>query len=86
MDRPKADPQRAVDAAIILPFAAAALLTPPLILIFAAPMTLAGIPLILIYVFGAWAIIIIVAQLLTRRLATPDIPLDSEQPPAVDSD
>lgn len=70
------------DAATVLPFVAGVLLMPPLIHIFAAPVTIAGIPLIVVYVFLVWAAVIIGAYVLARRLARlaagPD---DVEQPP-----
>ena len=56
------------DAASLLPVAAALLLTPPLILIFAAPVTLGGVPLIVLYLFGVWAAVVVAALALSRRL------------------
>lgn len=64
-----ADAQRAGDAATLLPLAAAALFLPPFILVFAAPVLIAGIPLIVVYVFGVWAAIILCAWLLARSHA-----------------
>ncbi|HEX5999437.1 MAG TPA: hypothetical protein VFZ16_08570 [Hyphomicrobiaceae bacterium] len=63
------DAQAVRDAAVLLPIAGAVLLMPPLILVFAAPVLIAGIPLIVIYVFGAWVAIILGAWLLARRHA-----------------
>jgi hypothetical protein len=61
------------DAATLLPFAAAVLLLPPFVLVFAAPVLVAGVPLIVIYVFGVWAAVILGAWLLSRRHArAPD--------------
>ncbi len=60
--------QGARDAAGILPVATAILLLPPIILIFAAPGLVGGAPLILIYIFSVWAIAILVAACLARRL------------------
>jgi len=57
------------DAASVLPFLATVLLAPPIILIFAAPVRLAGIPLIVVYIFGVWAAVILAALLLSRGLA-----------------
>lgn len=56
------------DAAVILPFAIGALLLPPLILVFATPSLLAGIPLIVLYVYGVWALAVISAFLIARKL------------------
>ena len=69
MSRWDADAQGARDAATLLPFAAAVLLLPPFILVFAAPALVAGVPLIVIYVFGVWAAVILGAWLLARRHA-----------------
>jgi hypothetical protein len=74
-------PQGAVDAATVLPFVAAVLLAPPIILIFGAPVMLAGIPLILVYVFGVWAAIILAAALLARRLSRNEVVALDEIPP-----
>ena len=67
MSRWEADAQSARDAATLLPVAAAVLLLPPFILVFAAPVHVAGIPLIVVYVFGVWATIILCAWLVARR-------------------
>lgn len=74
MRRRAADPQSVRDAATLLPITAAILLLPPFILVFAAPVLLAGIPLIVVYLFGTWAVIVLCAGLLARHLArTPDV-------------
>jgi Flp pilus assembly protein TadB len=57
------------DAATLLPVVAAILLLPPFILVAAAPVLLAGIPLIVVYVFGVWAAIILCAFLVSRRIS-----------------
>ena len=75
------DRQGALDAATVLPFVAAGLLAPPIILAFAAPVVLAGIPLILLYVFGVWAAIILSAFLLARRLRKTEGIFANEKPP-----
>ncbi len=62
------DHHGARDAATILPFLAVALILPPLVLIFTAPIRLAGIPLIVVYLFGVWAAVIAAAYLVARRL------------------
>ena len=66
MRRWRNDPEALRDAAVLLPLAAAVLLLPPVILIFAVPIQLGGIPLIVAYVFGAWATIILSAWLIAR--------------------
>lgn len=60
--------QGARDAATVLPFIAAILFLPPLILIFSYPVIVAGLPLILLYMFGAWAFVIACAYFLAPRL------------------
>lgn len=56
------------DAGTLLPIVAAILFLPPLTLIFSAPITIAGIPLILVYLFTAWALVIAAACFLASRL------------------
>lgn len=72
MKRWTADPQGVRDAATLLPVTAAILLLPPFILVFAAPVLIAGIPLIVVYVFGVWATVVFCAWLLARSLARAD--------------
>jgi predicted Kef-type K+ transport protein len=56
------------DAAAILPFLSVVLFFPPIIYIFAAPVAIAGVPLIVLYLFGVWAAIILAAYVVSRRL------------------
>lgn len=60
------------DAAAILPVAAIFLLLPPAILIFSAPVLIAGIPLIVLYVYGVWACLILIALLVALRVEDAD--------------
>lgn len=60
--------RRARDVANILPLAAALLLLPPIILLFAVPATIGHVPLIAIYVYLVWAIVILFAFVVARRL------------------
>ncbi|KQZ13384.1 hypothetical protein ASD44_04310 [Mesorhizobium sp. Root554] len=69
MRRWEADAQGTRDAATLLPVAAAFLFLPPFLFVFIAPARVAGIPLVLIYVFGVWAAIVFSAWLLARRHA-----------------
>lgn len=87
MKGPTADARAAHDAAKILPIAAAVLLLPPFILVFAAPATIAGVPLIVVYVFAAWAVIVLAAWLVARRieLDSPDGRADVGEPPSADA-
>lgn len=68
MDGKQPPRQSLRDAATLLPIVAAILLGPPLIRIFAAPAAAAGIPLIILYIFGVWAAIVLGAYLLARRV------------------
>jgi hypothetical protein len=68
MDDWEAEAPRARDAATALPFLAAALLVPPVILIFARPAAPWGVPLIVLYLFVVWAATILAGFLLARRL------------------
>ncbi|WEX10644.1 hypothetical protein [Chelativorans sp. AA-79] len=72
------------DAATVLPFLAAFLLAPPVILIFAAPVAVFGIPLTTIYLFGVWLVVILAAFFLSRRLADPEADRDQETRPVED--
>jgi hypothetical protein len=77
-----ADAERARDAAILLPFAASILFLPPFILLFAAPVAVAGIPLIVIYIFAVWAAIVLAAWRVARSQAiigeAPDLETQAE--------
>ncbi len=91
MRRRAADTQRARDAAALLPVAAAFLLLPPFILVFAAPVLVAGVPLVVVYVFGVWAAIILGAWLVARHQARAEDGADAaadagfiEEPPRPD--
>lgn len=67
-----APPPKLRDAALILPLLGAFLLLPPLTDLFVAPMRIAGIPLIVLYLFGVWLGLILVALWLARRLRGPE--------------
>lgn len=56
------------DAGTLLPIVAAILFLPPLTLIFSAPIAIGGLPLILVYLFTAWALVIAAACFLASRL------------------
>jgi hypothetical protein len=74
MDRRDPERRATQDVAAILPFGLAVMVLPPVILVFATPVTVFGLPLILLYVFGIWALAILSAFLLARRLADPERP------------
>ncbi|MEJ8572610.1 hypothetical protein [Microbaculum marinum] len=56
------------DAALVLPFAGVFLLMPPFIRIFVSEGNVAGIPTIILYLFGVWFALILCAWLLARPL------------------
>ncbi len=62
--------QKLRDAAFILPFFGLILIMPPFVDIFFSTRLLAGIPGILLYIFGVWTLLIVLGALLSRRLAT----------------
>lgn len=62
------DSSTAPDAAAALPLVGLFLLMPPMITLFALGVDLAGVPLIVVYVFGVWIALIVCAALLARRL------------------
>jgi hypothetical protein len=80
-----AAPEGLRDAAALLPLFATILLLPPVVLVFATPASLAGIPVIVVYVFTVWAAIVLSAWLLARGLArSPDVTrADVDAPPEV---
>jgi len=59
---------RARDAAIVLPLLGLVLLMPPVIALFAVPIRVGGVPLIVVYVFGVWLALVLGAALLGRAL------------------
>lgn len=63
---------RVQSAAVLAPLAGLFLLMPPFILLFATPRTVLGIPLVVLYMFGVWAVLIAITWQLTRRLAARD--------------
>ena len=63
---------RVQSAAVLVPLAGLFLLMPPFVFLFAGPRTALGIPLIVLYLFGAWAVLIVITWQLSRRLAPPD--------------
>ena len=59
---------RWIDRSLVLTFAAFVLLTPPIILIFNAPIFLFGIPLLHLYCFAVWFLAVIAGAYLSARL------------------
>ena len=59
---------RARDAALILPAFGALLFLPPLVGVFATDARILGVPLIVVWLFAAWGLLIFLAWRLARRL------------------
>lgn len=70
------DPEspRLRDAAALLPALAVFLLMPPVITLFTGAHKIAGVPLIVAYLFGVWLALIVAAAMLARRLVSPSEP------------
>jgi hypothetical protein len=73
--RPASDPfrgHRARDAALVLPLAGLVLIAPPAVNLFVSDAAVFGAPLIGVYLFAVWALLIVCAQRLSRRLGDDD--------------
>ncbi len=66
---PRPPSPRVQSAAVLVPLAALFLLMPPFVLLFATPRMVFGVPLIVLYIFGVWALLVVATRLLARRLA-----------------
>ena len=73
MNTPTPSP-RLRDAAVVLPLLGLFLLMPPVITLFVRPAEVAGVPLIVAYLFGVWLALIGCAALLGRRIAPDTAP------------
>lgn len=62
------DRQKLRDAALVLPAAGLILIMPPFAGLFVGGGTVAGIPAVVLYIFGVWAALIGLGGLLSRRL------------------
>lgn len=60
--------QRLIERAFAIPVIGFALLTPPLLPLFGQPVTLLGVPLLLVYVFGVWLALILAGYFAARAL------------------
>lgn len=54
------------------------LLMPPIIRLFVGPGVLFGLPLLVLYVFGVWLLLILGTWLLARRLPRDDLVVEAE--------
>ncbi len=64
--------RKARDRAVILPLVGAILFLPPVAAIFRMDVALAGIPLLVLYIFAVWAGLIVAAAALAPRLRESD--------------
>lgn len=55
-------------AMLALTVASSALFFPPLVYVFDRPVNRFGVPQIILYLFGAWLLMIVLTALLTRKL------------------
>lgn len=74
---------KAESIAFLLPFFGFLLLMPPAVLVFSMPSSIAGVPIIILYIFAIWGGLIIGAAWLARRLSHSigNQPVSSELPP-----
>ena len=56
------------DAALLLPILGVVLYTTPILRIFTADLSIFGIPLVFLFVYGAWAALILLGRKLAQRL------------------
>lgn len=74
----------APDAAVVLPLFGVFLLMPPIITLFASGLVINGVPLIVVYVFSVWIVLIVCAAWLANRLDPAH--LEQAAPPEGDAD
>ncbi len=72
MDPPAARSTRIRDVAVLLPCVGLVLLMPPFIGLFTGSAIPLGVPLLVWYVFGVWAVLVGAACVLSRRLPPAD--------------
>lgn len=53
---------------MVIPLFGAVLILPPLVGVFLVPVRFAGAPLIVLYLFSVWMVLIVVTALLARRM------------------
>jgi hypothetical protein len=80
MNAPAPVSARLHDVAVLLPCVGLLLLMPPFIGLFSPRLTLLGIPLLVFYVFGVWAVLIVLTAVLARRLDPPEPARDADPP------
>ena len=73
--------QRTREAASLLAIVGLFLLMPPVVGLFAAPVSLAGVPLIVLYLFAVWLGLVLAAARLGRALEATSAPGEPPEPP-----
>ncbi|OAB56695.1 hypothetical protein AY600_02345 [Phormidium willei BDU 130791] len=76
---PRPGGRRLRDLAAVLPVAMLLLVLPPYVRIFDQDSFLGGVPLLFLYIFGLWALAILVSALVARGLARREMPLAQER-------
>lgn len=86
VDRPgEAKPEgRLAERALALTVATLILLTPPILTIFDAPVTIVGIPLLHVYCFATWLVAIALGAWLATRMPASRANADPRVPTAPD--
>ena len=74
--------ERLADRAVMLPIVAFLLLTPPILSVFAKDGMVLDVPVLFLYCFAAWALLIVLGRALAHRLRQ----LGSEAVPGADGD
>ena len=67
-----ANPQKIRELAFIAPLVGALFLMPPVIWLFSKDVRVFGMPIIMLYVFGVWVALIVIALLLAKKLSKPE--------------
>ena len=83
--------QKLKERALAVPIVALVLWTPPLVHVFSAEGRIAGIPVLYVYFFGGWALLIVLGGMAARRLCqagrdTAQAEAEDERRPPVPSD
>lgn len=63
--------RRLESAALILPLLGVAMIVPPFISVFNAHRLVFGVPLVALYLFAVWGLLIVLTAILGRRLCGP---------------
>jgi len=70
------DNSRYRDLAIALPWLSLFLFTPPVLFLFSPSVSIAGVPLLPVYLFVVWLVLILASRQLTKHLEEDPEPLE----------